>query len=301
MNKITIFTPTYNRAYILKNVYNSLLRQTYRDFEWLVIDDGSTDDTEELIKSLINEKKITIRYFKKENGGQHTALNYAIEKTEAEMLMIVDSDDYLTDNALERVIFWESTIKDKSNYAGVSGLKVYPTGEVIGPEWEHEENHIDATNLERIDKNLYGDKAEVYYTNVLKKFAPIPVFEIENDVEKAVLWNRIAYAGYKIRWFNEGIYVCEYLQDGMTKNIRQNYLRNFRGYTSWMKEQIAMQPTFKRKLSDGAIYIDVAKEKGIDKLDMSKNIGQPLLFVEICCFYNVLRKIKKRIVNKDAK
>lgn len=300
MNKITVFTPTYNRAYIIKNVYDSLLRQTYKDFEWLVIDDGSTDDTEELINGLIKEDKIKIRYYKKENGGQHTALNCAIEKSDAEMLMIVDSDDYLTDNALERVVFWESTIKDKRKYAGVSGLKVFPSGETIGSKWEHEDDYVDATNLERIEKKLIGDKAEAYYTKVLKKFAPIPVFENENDVEKAVLWNRIAYAGYKVRWFNEGIYVVEYLQDGMTRNIKNNYLRNFQGYSFWMKEQIAMQPTLKRKLSDGAFYIDIAKEKGINKLDMSRLINQPLLFIEICCLYNMLRKIKKRIVNKDA-
>lgn len=121
---LTVFTPTYNRAYIIKNVYDSLVLQTEKNFEWLVIDDGSSDNTEELIKSLIEEKKIHIRYEKKENGGQHTALNRAIEEARGKMLMIVDSDDYLKPNAVERVLYWENTINDKGKYAGVSGLKI---------------------------------------------------------------------------------------------------------------------------------------------------------------------------------
>lgn len=299
MIKITVFTPTYNRAYIIKNVYDSLLNQTYKYFEWLVVDDGSIDETENLINTFILEGKINIRYLKKENGGQHTALNLAIEEAKGDLLMIVDSDDYLTMNALERIVYWENTIVEKHKFAGVSGLKIYPSGEHIGHAWENKKNYIDATNLERTEKHLCGDKAEAYYVNVLKKFAPIPVFEGENDVEKGVLWNRIAYAGFCIRWFNEGIYVCEYLKDGMSLNIKKNHLKNFRGYTLWMKEKIKMQHSIKSKLSDGATFVSMAKEKKLTKTSMAEVLDQSLLFVWTCCAYNFIRKMKKRLLKTN--
>ena len=107
MIKITVYTPTYNRANLLQNLYKSLLQQTYRNFEWLIIDDGSTDNTKQVVNGFISQGIIDIRYFYKQNGGQHTALNMGIEKAEGTLLMDVDSDDYLTDNALERIVYWE--------------------------------------------------------------------------------------------------------------------------------------------------------------------------------------------------
>ena len=198
MIKITVYTPTYNRANLLQNLYKSLLQQTYRNFEWLIIDDGSTDNTRQVVNGFISQGIIDIRYFYKQNGGQHTALNMGIEKAEGTLLMDVDSDDYLTDNALERIVYWESTIVGRGGYAGVSGLRMYFSGEQIGTKWSGSKEYIDATNLERKDIGLEGDKAEAYYVEVLKKYYPIPVFEGENDVEKGVLWDRIAYAGYKM-------------------------------------------------------------------------------------------------------
>ena len=213
---ITVFTPTYNRAYIIGKLYESLKRQTFKDFEWLVIDDGSVDNTENLIQGFILENEIEIRYIKKDNGGQHTALNKAIECAKGHLLMIVDSDDYLTDTALERILYWENTIAEKEGYAGISGLRAFPWGDTIGGKWKQKENYVDATNLERKKYRLRGDKAEAYYTNVLRQYYPIPVFAGENDVEKGVLWNRIANGGYKLRWFNKVIYIGEYRTDGLS-------------------------------------------------------------------------------------
>ncbi|WWR19217.1 hypothetical protein V1226_22615 [Lachnospiraceae bacterium JLR.KK009] len=103
---------------------------------------------------------------------------------------------------------------------GVSGLWMHEDGRVIGYEWTNDADYIDALNTERYRyKELMRDKAEAYYTSVLREFAPIPEFKGENDVEKGILWNRIAAAGCKIRWFNKKIYACEYLADGMSKNI----------------------------------------------------------------------------------
>nr|WP_296473244.1 glycosyltransferase family 2 protein [uncultured Acetatifactor sp.] len=295
MIKITVYTPTYNRANLLQNLYKSLLQQTYRNFEWLIIDDGSTDNTKQVVNGFISQGIIDIRYFYKQNGGQHTALNMGIEKAEGTLLMDVDSDDYLTDNALERIVYWESTIVGRGGYAGVSGLRMYFSGEQIGTKWSGSKEYIDATNLERKDIGLEGDKAEAYYVEVLKKYYPIPVFEGENDVEKGVLWDRIAYAGYKMRWFNEKIYCCEYLESGMTSNIKSNYIKNFQGFTYWKKQLIKMQPTYKRKLGEGAFFVEIASKKGLSIGEMATLVDVSIFFIFLSIVYGKLRKIKNSI------
>lgn len=295
---LTVFTPTYNRAYIIKNVYDSLVLQTEKNFEWLVIDDGSSDNTEELIKSLIEEKKIHIRYEKKENGGQHTALNRAIEEARGKMLMIVDSDDYLKPNAVERVLYWENTINDKGKYAGVSGLRIHQDGTVIGQKWNSPNTYIDATNFEREKYGLLGDKSEAYYTDMLKKYYPIPVFKGENDVEKAVMWNRIAYGGYKVRWFNEGIYVCEYLDDGMSHNIVDVHLKNFKGFTCWKKELIDMQSNYINVVRETSSFVGTAAKKGLSTKEMANAIGRKPVTIHLAKFYQLLYKAKRKLLGR---
>lgn len=116
---VTVFTPVYNRGYCVRNVYESLVKQSFKDFEWLVINDGSYDDTEEVIKSCMDEKKIVIRYFYQKNGGQHRALNSAIEKAKGKLLMIVDSDDYLTEDALYWIDYYEKSLPcNNGNWGG---------------------------------------------------------------------------------------------------------------------------------------------------------------------------------------
>lgn len=271
--KITVFTPTYNRAYIIENLYKSLKKQTFKDFEWIVIDDGSTDRTPELIEEMINKDNFfDITYIRKDNGGQHTALNMGIPKAKGELFMIVDSDDYLSPDALEWITYYENTIEDKVNFAGVSGLRIYHNGKVIGGSGDLKKDYIDATGFERKKYNLLGDKAEAYYTKVLKKYYPIPEFKGENDVEKGVLWNRIANAGLKIRWFNKGIYYCEYLEDGMTRNIEQNYIKNFKGYTLWIKEMLTYDIKLLSKIKYILYYFYICNKKNIGYKEGAKNL-----------------------------
>lgn len=294
--EITVFTPTFNRSYIIKNVYDSLLRQSYKDFEWLVIDDGSTDNTEDLIGNFILEGKLDITYIKKNNGGKHTALNMAVEKAKGRILMSVDSDDYLIDQALERIMYWERTIADKDDYAGVSGLRIFPSGKVIGTEWSHNTEYIDATNLERKKYKLMGDKAEAYYTDVLKKFYPIPVFEGENFVSEGVLWNRVANGGYKIRWFNEGIYITEYLDDGLTKNAQIKIMDNFKGYICWRKELIDMQNTYFGVIREASEVTKMARLKGFHVSQISKLLNRNLFTIWFAEGYYVMHVLKGIII-----
>ena len=231
--KITVFTPTFNRGYIIENLYKSLQRQSYKNFQWIVIDDGSKDDTEKLFEKWTNEDNLfDITYKKVKNGGKHRAINRAIEIAEGELFFIVDSDDYLTDHALEKVIKWEETIKNKNEFAGVAGVRGYSINSRIGNTFKGE--YIDATSLERNKNNITGDKAEVFYLDILKKYK-FPEFEGEKFVTEKVVWNQIAYDGYKIRWFNEIIYICDYLEDGLTKSMSRIELENPKALALSMK------------------------------------------------------------------
>lgn len=212
--KITVFTPAYNRGYIINRLYESLCRQTYKDFEWLIVDDGSTDDTGTLIGKFIAEQKIPIRYIRQENGGKHRAINRGVREALGELFFIVDSDDYLADNALERVAYHYGNVKADSSFCGVSGVcACVGSGEKIGGEesWKI----LDCTCLEfRYKHKVKGDMAEVFRTSVMREF-PFPEIPGERFCTESLVWNRMAQK-YKMRYFYEKIYICEYLPDGLT-------------------------------------------------------------------------------------
>lgn len=220
---ITVLTPTYNRKYILNNAYNSLLAQTDHDFEWLVIDDGSNDDTEGLIKSYIKEEKINIRYFYKKNGGKHTALNMGIKKAKGSMLIILDSDDILTKNAIELIKTYEKKYKDYKNICGFSFLKTFPNGKKIGREYQEKEIIDNYINF-RHNRNITGDMAEVFWTKILKNYQ-FPVFKDENFLSEAIVWNKIALK-YDTVYIHKGIYIADYIEDGLSKNFFKLVYKN---------------------------------------------------------------------------
>ncbi|ONI37877.1 hypothetical protein AN639_01215 [Candidatus Epulonipiscium fishelsonii] len=182
----------------MPQLYKSLKNQTNENFEWIIVDDGSTDNTRELIYSL-NKSNLNVTYIKQINGGKHRAINRGIKYANGDFTIIVDSDDYLTNDAIETIIKWCNTIEGKLEFAGVSGLKGYSLFKKIGgfPKYI---KFIDATNLQRKKYDLGGDKAEVYRTNILRQY-PFPTFKSENFIAEGIVWNRIAKDGYKIRWF----------------------------------------------------------------------------------------------------
>ena len=235
--EITVFTPTCNRGYIIHNLYASLKRQTNKSFEWIVIDDGSTDNTEILFqKWLLEDNGFEIKYYKVENGGKHRAINKAVHLASAEGFFIVDSDDYLVDEAIEHVIEWFKSIREDDSFAGISGLKGFSINNPIGGWPNYADEYIDTTNLNRKKFDLLGDKAEVYKTSILKKF-PIPCFENENYITPSVVWDKIAKECYKIRWFKEIIYICDYLEDGLTRAGSMKFLNNPQGYMEYLNLQ----------------------------------------------------------------
>lgn len=268
---ITVFTPTYNRGYIINKLYESLKKQTNKDFEWLVVDDGSTDNTQEIFNNIIlNEKNFPVRYIKKQNGGKHRAINRGVLEARGNLFFIVDSDDFLSCDAIEKIYGWVSSIGKDHKYAGVSGCRGHFDSTVIGGKGIGG-GYVDATNLERKKKNLLGDKAEVYFTEVLKKY-PFPEFDGENFITEEVVWNKIAADGYYLRWFSDVIYFTEYLPDGLTKS-KNLFGKNPQGTLYWAKRQLEyFRKNFKAKLGVIRTYYCAVHSFKRDK-EIAVNLG----------------------------
>lgn len=286
--KITIFTPTYNRAYIIDHLYQSLVRQTNKEFEWVVVDDGSTDNTEEYFQTIMQHRQLfNITYHKQANGGKHRAINRGIKLAKGELFFIVDSDDYLLDDAIEKILKWRNELDDSHKWAGISGARGYSKDRVIGGVYENAE-YIDAKNTERKKYHLFGDKAEVYFTNVLKLY-PFPEFDGENFLTEEVIWNAIACDGYYLRWYKDIIYITEYLEDGLTRNVSRN-VNNPQGFLAWAKGQLKAFPfdIKERVYAIMGYYLLVNDKK--DVREISRELGVKRITIQLLV---IVRKIKK--------
>lgn len=229
---ITIFTPVYNRSYIIKNLYQSLLVQTCLAFEWLIIDDGSTDNLWQLVEKWQNQNPpFPIIYHYVENGGKHRAINIGVQMAKGDVFFIVDSDDFLVEDAVEFIVNEFDKIADDENIVGLSGLmRSYEDQRVIGdiPLFQ---DYVDATNLEREQYGLSGDKICAYRPQVWKDY-PLPEFEGENFLAEGIIHNKIASQGLKVRWFNKVLAYAEYIEDGLTKNIFEKRRDNPLGWAA---------------------------------------------------------------------
>jgi glycosyltransferase involved in cell wall biosynthesis len=194
----TVFTPTYNRAHTLHRVFESLLAQTFTDFEWLIVDDGSSDHTREVVASW--QAPFPIRYIHKENGGKHTAFNLGVQEARGELFLTLDSDDSCVPEALQTFYDVWQGIEDKEHFAGVTALCMTEEGKVVGDKFVADV--CDATYLE--DKYVYkikGEKWGFQRTEVLKEF-PFPEPEGLKLVSEGYVWARIS-GKYQTRYVNE--------------------------------------------------------------------------------------------------
>lgn len=228
MISITIFTPSYNRAHLLPRVYESLCKLDLHDppfvwkleeaFEWLIVDDGSTDNTEEVVNGFIQEGKISIRYIRKTNGGKHTAINLGAKEAKGELFLILDSDDSLPKNAIADVAKNWMRLSDsqKKSYAGICGYMAHHDGTVIGTPIV--EGGTVASSLDmRYKLHVVGDMMEVWRTDVMREF-PFPEIPNERFCPEALVWNRIANK-YPLYIIPDVIYYRDYLDGGLTDNI----------------------------------------------------------------------------------
>lgn len=213
--KVTIFTPTYNRGYNLSKLYNSIVKQTYKNLEWIIVDDGSTDATESLVNSFINDNKIPVIYKFQENKGKHIAINEGVALAVGELFLILDSDDELPEFALEVIVSKYKQVLELPYIGGVAGRGMYKDGNIVGNDNFTE---VIANSLQiRYPHKVTGDLTEVFRTEVLKEF-PFPEIPNEKFCPEALVWNRIAQK-YKLLFFNKPIYTIEYLPDGLTAKI----------------------------------------------------------------------------------
>lgn len=276
--RFTVFTPTYNRAHTLERLYLSLQRQSVQEFEWIVIDDGSTDETESLFAEWQkSNREFSIVYKKIENGGKHRAINRALDIAEGELFFIVDSDDYLLDNSLEIVDRVEKSVplNLKKDFAGVCGQDIYADGSLVGSTYTGNQ-YLDISYLDIKRYGITGDKKEVFYTDVLRKF-PFPEFEGEKFICECLVWGRIAKAGYKLRYFNEPIYIVEYQPTGISNNFDEIQKGAPKGWALTIKEDIECGKLSKKEICNIMVwyykcFINVMNFNSICKtLEISSN------------------------------
>ena len=249
--KLTLFTPTYNRAHLLERLYSSIKKQTYHHFEWLIVDDGSTDNTSEVVKTFIEEGIITIKYVFKRNGGKHRAINEGVQQAQGKLFFIADSDDMLPPDALKRVVEVYQQIKDDKNFGGVAGVDAYPDGRIVG--YGLPTPILDCNSIEiRSKYHVLGDLSEVFRTEVMKEF-PFPEIGDEKFCPEVLIWNRIARK-YKLRYFNEPIYIAEYQDGGLTARIVEIRMKSPIASTTCYAEMLSLDIPFKDKLKAAVNY-----------------------------------------------
>lgn len=224
---VTVFTPAYNRAHTLHRTYESLCRQQNKGFIWLIIDDGSTDNTADLVKKWQQENDdFEIRYIYKENGGMHTAHNVAYENIDTELNTCIDSDDMLGDNAVE--IIYDTWTKIRNmGYAGIIGLDADFSNSIIGTQFE--KDGMDTTLSGFYNRGGKGDKKLIYRTNVMRQYPEYPVFDNEKLVPLSYKY-LLCDQDYKLYAVNKVICNVEYQEDGSTNNMWKQRVKNARGF-----------------------------------------------------------------------
>lgn len=267
---VTILTTTYNRAKLLPNLYNSLLEQNNKNFVWLIIDDGSIDNTKEVVNEFIKQKKLNIEYIYKDNGGKHTALNIGIKNVKTFFTFIVDDDDRLLNNAIECIEKYKKEVID-NNLCGISFLKTYNDGEIVGSSFDRVpriDNFLRVKSKRKID----GDKAEIWVTDILKKY-PFPIFEGERFIGESVVWNKISL-DYDMLFINEPIYHGDYLDNGLTKSGRLLRIKNpFGGMENSKTYFKTNKSSFKDKVKNMWLFICYGKfaKKGMKQIIKESN------------------------------
>lgn len=232
MKKITIFTPTYNRSNTLDRLYESLLNQTDDNFVWLIVDDGSQDDTNKKVLSWKTKAKIEIDYFKQENRGKSYAHNVGVKLTKTELFTCVDSDDYLSENAIE-VILKTWLIFEETKTIGIIALKKNSQSNTLPRKLKTVNTTLQNVYL---NQKYKGELMLIYKTVILKKYF-FPIFDGEKFVPESYLYDLMDKEGVMIP-LNEILYYFSYNLDGYTMNMRKTLLENHRGYKLFLENRI---------------------------------------------------------------
>ena len=262
MIRLTVFTPAYNRAHTLPRTYESLCSQNCKDFCWLIIDDGSIDNTAQLVKGWMEKDNgFKIQYIYKENGGMHTAHNMAYENITTELNVCVDSDDCMAEDGVAKILKKWDEVKD-SGYAGIIGLDADMNGKIIGKSFP--KSMKETTLMGYYAMGGAGDKKLVYRTDIIKKYPPYPVFEGEKYVALAYKY-RLIDQDYKLAVLPQVLCNVEYQEDGSSGTMWKQYLKNPKGFAFWRKICMRYPESKKRKIVDCIHYCSssqIARNKG---------------------------------------
>lgn len=287
---LTILTATYNRAELLYRLYNSLKQQTDKNFEWLIIDDGSNDDTCLTVDEWKKENQINIRYIWQENMGKSRAVNRGVLLAHGEFTAIMDSDDYFLPFAVEEINRAASQIGD--NIAGVffsQGI-CEPNGELKpNGNFRSDKEYIDMENHERNSRAFCGDRLEVVRTNLMKSH-PFPEFAGEKFIPESTMFNAICADGYKLRIYKKILCVIEYLDKGMSKSFDKIRRESFEGYAYSIKMLLKCRP-MRKCFWVVWNYAKIADEKGLTAQKGARKIGaNPFLFKILLFLTRIIKK-----------
>ncbi len=237
MPTVTVFTPTYNRASLLDPLYQSLLVQTNKSFVWLIVDDGSTDDTKSVVEAFQRENKIKIDYIYQENGGKHVAHNTGVEHCNTEIFFCVDSDDSLTEDGVEIILDNWPKIEADETLAGLIALRKNVVTDKVLMQMPENVERASIYNL-YYEHHFKGDTAIAFKTSVIKQYM-FPVFENERFVTEGAIYDLISQ-DYDMLLIDKHIYLHEYLDDGYSANIHRVHLKSPQGYMHFLKQRIAI-------------------------------------------------------------
>lgn len=264
MKKITVHTATYNRAYILSKAYDSLCAQTCKDFEWIITDDGSTDETSELVKTWqAKDNGFEIIYNKLNHVGIPRALNSGVSKASTPWFMMLDSDDMYLPETISKVIQWLDEIKDLPMIGGIGFARCFPDGRYMKdqePLIDDSIGYLDIPNHKRKDYHLNMDMCEVVRVDLYKRF-PFQFWPTEKYGPEQLNYNAIGLAGYKLRWRKDKMYICEYLPDGQTRDNRL-VKNNPMGFAMMYNQNLLIDHSFKDRFNDALQFIALSLASG---------------------------------------
>ena len=272
---ITVLTPTFNRGGRLQSLWDSLQKQTIKDFEWLVVDDGSTDGTKDLITQLQEKSDFPIRYIYKSNGGKHTALNVGIQTICSELIFIVDSDDCVTDDAVESILKIHKKYRSQNNICGYAFLRAFPDGKVNGKKFDVDEKIGSYIDVRVNGDDTGADKAEVFKTHCLKEF-PFPEYPNEKFLGEDLVWVRMARK-YEMVHINKAIYVGNYLEDGLTNNRRKHNIASPIGCMHRAEEFMESDLKTRYRIKGGLQYIVYGRFAGVKVVDLIRKSRHKVL------------------------
>ena len=289
---LTVFTPAYNRAHLLPCLYDSLLNQTCKNFIWLIVDDGSTDGTEELIRSWQGKDNgFEIRYIYKENGGMHTAHNLAYDNIKTELNVCIDSDDHMPDCAVEIILrIWKEARDD--SLAGLVGLDVDTNRKLIGSRFKQDEKRVTLSGF--YGHGGRGDKKLVLRTDVVNQYPRYPEYQGEKLVPLGTLYTLIDQ-DYELLTVNQPLVIVDYQEGGSSSTIFRQYRESPRGFSYARIVDMRHGVVFKKRLISSVHYVSSSIfEKNINCLSNSPKKGLTLLAVIPGVLLNLYIRLKTR-------